>query len=122
MAVIAPLLFSIYLEFHIGLFACCALSLFAIAQDRQALSTARHRRPIMGIASLALLVMVAYLSKQVYYATSTQTLVNRNFYGVLRIQEFDVNDPQLARRVLRHGAIDHGMQFVAREKRRLATT
>jgi SAM-dependent methyltransferase len=121
-AVVAPVLFSIYLEFHIGLFACCALSLFAIAQDRQALSAARFRRPIMAIASLALLVMVAYLSKQVYYATSTQTLVSRNFYGVLRIREFDVNDPQMARRVLRHGAIDHGMQFLAPDKRHLATT
>jgi len=121
-AVVAPLLFSIYLEFHLGLFACCALSVFAIAQDRQAMAAARHGRLMMAAACLAIAVMVVYLGKQVYYATSTQTLVSRNFYGVLRIQEFDVDDPQRARRVLRHGAIDHGMQFLAAEKRRLATT
>lgn len=121
-ALIAPLLFSIYLEFHIGVFTCCALTLFAIAQDSQARATARYRRLTIIGTGLAMTVLAGYLIKHAYYATSTPTLVSRNFYGVLRIQEHALNDPQLARRVLRHGAIDHGMQFLAPEKRHLATT
>lgn len=121
-AVLAPLLFPIFLEFHIGLFACCALSLLAIQQDCVSLIAARHRRPLGAISLLILLLLGYYLTKQAYFAVSTQTWVSRNFYGVLRIQERDLDNPRLARRVLRHGAIDHGLQFLAADKRHLATT
>lgn len=121
-AVLAPLLFSIFLEFHIGLFACCVLPLLAIAQDRQATAASRYWQPMAALLAFALLALAGYLIKHVYSATQTQTVVSRNFYGVLRVQERDLDNPQLARRVLRHGAIDHGLQFLSPEKRSLATT
>lgn len=121
-AVVAPQVFAIFLEFHIGLFACCALSLYAIAQDHQALAAIRLRQPLMLLTLLAMAVLATYLGQQVYYAISSQAVVTRNFYGVLRVEERDLDQPQLARRVLRHGAIDHGMQFLAPEKRNTPTT
>lgn len=121
-ALVAPIVFSIFLEFHIGLFACCALSLYAIAQDTRALAAIRLRQPLTVATLLAMTVLAGYLAKQVYFAISSQAVVTRNFYGVLRVEERDLDQPQLARRVLRHGAIDHGMQFLAPDKRQLPTT
>lgn len=121
-AVVAPMVFPIFLEFHIALFACCCLSLFAMAQDPQAMASLPLRRGLILASIVALTLLAFYLSKQVYFALSSQTVVKRNFYGVLRVQDRDLDQPQLARRVLRHGAIDHGMQFLAEDKRRLPTT
>jgi spermidine synthase len=40
---------------------------------------------------------------------------------VLRVEERSLENPALAKRVMRHGAIDHGFQFLAAEKQRLPT-
>ena len=121
-ALLSPLLFPLYLEFHVGLFLCCLLVLLVILiTDRQALSGAIGRPMAATIGGVALAVLAGYLLNQIYHATSAETVVSRNFYGVLRVEDRDNDDPQLARRVLRHGAIDHGFQYLAPEKRRLAT-
>jgi hypothetical protein len=45
----------------------------------------------------------------------------RNFYGTVTVSERAVGDEEEHDRVLRHGAIMHGQQFVKPEKRRWAT-
>lgn len=46
----------------------------------------------------------------------------RNFYGGLRVADVDANDPRTARRVLIHGVISHGSQFLAPERKEVRTT
>ena len=46
----------------------------------------------------------------------------RNFYGVLRVVEYDADDPELAHLLLRHGRISHGCQFTSEDRRSQPTT
>lgn len=116
--VIAPLAFSLYFEFHIGLLACCALTLLALRLDSGARTGQKHLRPIWIGAVLALLFLGVRLGYQAYQTVSDKTLISRNFYGVLRVEQRGQDEGEL-RRVLRHGAVDHGVQFLAAEKRQL---
>ena len=54
-------------------------------------------------------------------AASDPRLVDRqrNFYGVVSVWEIDRDRPDVHRFRMKHGAILHGQQFVAAEKRRL---
>jgi len=52
-------------------------------------------------------------------ATSTGKRNSRNFYGVLKVVESDENDPDRHKLRLKHGSTDHGLQFVADDKRRM---
>jgi len=47
---------------------------------------------------------------------------NRNFYGTVKITEHDVDDPLGHYRLLQHGGITHGIQFVDRDQSTWATT
>jgi spermidine synthase len=113
-ALLSPLIFPLYFEFHIGLFACFAL-VFAV------LVIENPKPLIVSLGSLILLVLGGHLITHAYEASAAQSLVSRNFYGVLRVVDRDIEQPEQARRVLRHGAIDHGFQFLAADKQQKAT-
>ncbi|CAL1241820.1 spermidine synthase [Candidatus Methylocalor cossyra] len=115
-AVAAPLLFPLYFEFHLALLACCGLTLLALAQDPQASGRWRPLRPLFA---LGLVVLAGRLANHAYQTASAKTVVSRNFYGVLRVEERSPDDPAQRRRVLRHGAIDHGFQFLAPDRKNL---
>lgn len=120
-ALLAPLLFPLYFEFHIALFACCLLTLWAVAVDKQ-LSDDKRRKPLVWLSAGAGLIWLGVnLANHAFQTASEKTLVNRNFYGVLRVEDRSVNNPALAKRVLRHGAIDHGFQFLVADKQHLPT-
>ncbi len=64
--------------------------------------------------------LVLLFFAQRLYAQAEETLggsehISRNFYGVLRVTEYDSDDPKLHRLVLRHGRISHGCQLVSEE-------
>ena len=48
--------------------------------------------------------------------------ISRNFYGVVRIREYGRDDPQQLERVLIHGRVMHGQQFLAPQRRRQPTS
>jgi len=120
-ALLAPLLFSLYYEFHISLFACCLLTLSAVAVDSQLSGQKRRKRLIWLFAGAMLIWLGINLANQAFQAASGKIRVNRNFYGVLRVEERSVENPALAKRVMRHGAIDHGFQFLAADKQHMPT-
>ena len=68
--------------------------------------------------AVACLVAVAGLSGIAWLQMSTRTPIDRarNFYGVVSVYEEDNDDPDLHNRVLRHGAIAHGRQFMKSSK------
>lgn len=120
-ALLAPLVFPLYFEFHIGLFACCLLTLSAVAVDSQLSGHKRSKRLLWLLAGGVLIWLGVNLANQAYQAASDKTRISRNFYGVLRVEDRSLANPALAKRVLRHGAIDHGFQFLAVEKQQLPT-
>lgn len=113
-ALLSPLIFPLYFEFHIGLFACFALVFMVLVIEKP-------KPLIYSLGSVILLVLGGHLITHAYEASAAQSLVSRNFYGVLRIVDRDIEQPEQARRVLRHGAIDHGFQYLAADKQQQAT-
>jgi hypothetical protein len=114
-AIAAPLVFSMYLEFPLALLLCAAVTMAVV------MHTGRPGRIASWSAAAGLLLLSLVLGEQIYRTLSAQLAVTRNFYGVLRVQQRDDDQPQQARRVLRHGAIDHGIQYLHAAKKHQAT-
>ena len=121
-ALLAPLLFSLYFEFHISLFACCLLTLWAVAVDTQLVDHKRRRPLVWLLAGGSLIWLGVNLANHAFLAAAKKNQVIRNFYGVSRVEDRDKEDMAQTKRVLRNGAIDHGFQFLAAGKRLLPTT
>ena len=120
-ALVSPLIFTHYYELHIGLLACFGLLVAVIALDQRYPIGSCSSNTYWGLASTGLIGLFVALSFHVYQLSASQLQISRNFYGVLRIVERDSDQPELARRVLRHGAIDHGFQYLDPAKQNLPT-
>ena len=106
--VAAPRLFLSYSEFPIALAACACATLAAWRYSR-------YQAPLAARAALATAVLAA-LATLTDQPTGNLLAARRNFYGILRVTEG--ND----RRVLTHGRVMHGSQFLDWKKRSWPTT
>jgi hypothetical protein len=116
-ALVAPLVFTSYLEFALGLSFCCALILWRTLSDDGTPGRTFHQRliPAAGLI-LATIVPLAFLPGNEPLTTSSF----RNFYGILRLRErSSIAGPQ---REMRHGRITHGFQFIEQSKRAWPTS
>jgi hypothetical protein len=75
-----------------------------------------------GAAALVLLGSAATAVVRVNDALDEVIDIGRNFYGVVRIREYGRDDPQQLERVLIHGRVMHGQQFMAPQRRRQPTS
>jgi SAM-dependent methyltransferase len=75
-----------------------------------------------GAAGLVLLGTTATAVVRVHDALTEVIAIDRNFYGVVRIREYGRDDPQNLERVLVHGRVMHGQQFLAPERRQRPTS
>ncbi len=75
-----------------------------------------------GAAALLLLGTAATAVVRVNGAFDEVIDIHRNFYGVVRIREYGRDDPQQLERVLVHGQVMHGQQFLAPQRRRQPTS
>lgn len=117
-AVLAPLLFDSYWELPIVLIAVATLAVIVQWWRR---GTAMRRwlvraAMVAGVAALATFLVLTEVSFREGYL-----LVERNFYGVLRLREYDVGD-EFERRTLFHGTISHGYQYQSEPYRDLAAS
>ena len=119
-ALLAPEIFTTYAEYPLGLGFCCLLAASGWYRTRS--WTRYPGKPYWVIAPLAGLTM-GLLAAVVTWTSDTDPHVLarfRNFYGILRIQEQrDVNGPK---RLLTHGRVTHGFQYLDPEKRDWPTT
>ena len=133
-AVVAPLLFDRYVELHIGLWVCCLLALL-VPWARQRASTARKGLSapsawgalvslarLLAIAGLMVLGVFLWAAGTRYVTGSRVVRRARDFYSVVTVYDTHLDFPEMASRVLLHGSILHGMQFLNPEKSRLPTT
>ncbi len=119
-ALIAPHLFTEFLEYPIGLAAACLLGFIgwlrsgAMAQWRRGQFSVRV--PLMALLFGGLTAIMAAVT------TGNQPSVAsaRNFYGILRV--LDRSDGNGAFRELRHGRTRHGFQYLEGAKRQWPTT
>lgn len=109
---VAPAVFSAYFELPLGLFLCAGLVLIVLW---------RELRPVWrGVLLLALLAYGWRLGAISYGYVDGYRRVVRNFYSQLRIVD-DTETPLGLRRVMRHGRINHGEQYLAPDWRRMPT-
>jgi spermidine synthase len=108
-SLVAPHIFSSYLELPVAVAACVILG--------QALLYGYRPRYLARLAVVAALAFVAATR----FTTPAGTLLRlRNFYGVLRV--IDSGTAATAVRALYNGTILHGLQFSSQEQSRNPTT
>jgi SAM-dependent methyltransferase len=113
--IVAPLTLPGYLELEIALVVVALLALY-LNLDRPA--------PIIAMFAAVAAFTTAALAYRVDKFTEDTVLVERNFYGVLRVKETLARDtdPDSRYRSLVHGAILHGEQWLSEKYRRSATS
>ena len=122
-ALAAPALFTGYWEYHLGLVATGIIVALARGLDlvRHPLaSEVRTRQWLIGggvaaaLGTVALGVVLLRDARGVNREALRQT---RNFYGTVRVFEYNLDNPLGAMQVMVHGRILHGFQYLAPEKR-----
>jgi SAM-dependent methyltransferase len=117
---LAPHFFDDLYELPLGMVALCLFLMVALLRDRQSLFHGRWgtaARLAFFALTVALGVQLARTSKE----SSADTRVTlRNFYGVLNVR--DSGEGPDAMRVLSHGTIIHGKQFLETVRRDWPTT
>jgi hypothetical protein len=113
--IVAPLTLPGYLELEIALVVVALLALY-LNLDRP--------KPIVALFAAVAAFATGALAWRVYSFTEDTVLMERNFYGVLRVKEVLArsDDPDTRYRSLVHGAILHGEQWMSEKYSRAATT
>jgi SAM-dependent methyltransferase len=96
-----------------------AIAIYVLWRGRGSL---REDVVIAYIAAATTLGMAGYLGRDTYNTLSGSRVLARNFYGALNVYDEDTDGKMGPVRVLRHGTIDHGEQFLRPENQRFATT
>lgn len=107
--IVAPAVFSSYLELPIGVVASVFLALILLYGV-----TSRAR--LLRLTALAIAAFVAVSS---FHAGSSNVVVRRNFYGTLQIR--DEGQGEQALRILYNGRTVHGLEFLSPERRQIPT-
>jgi spermidine synthase len=105
---IAPNVFDTYLEFPLLLVLIAELYVLLQWNRRGSRRTLWLVRTtmVLGVVALAVFLILSEISSR-----RASLLVQRNFYGVLSVQD-DPIEYSLARRYLIHGTISHGYQYL----------
>ncbi|HKV47641.1 MAG TPA: fused MFS/spermidine synthase [Candidatus Acidoferrales bacterium] len=134
-AAVAPNIFAGFYELHVAIGMCAVLIVIVYAiEPGSPFSIAKLRPAGFALAALAIAIAASLAVNARNYAISAQLTV-RNFYGVLRVMDGSAPNVAIIRgdsisqvgekpayRSLVNGTINHGAQFLARDRRRWATT
>ena len=113
---LAPRIFTDYVEFHWSILVALVLPLVVFARDASC-PLYRGRAAWLWTGIIAVLASLTItLMLHLRQSSVDRTDAVRNFFGVLKIEEYiDVVK-------MKHGGVLHGMQFLDPERRRLGTT
>jgi SAM-dependent methyltransferase len=117
---VAPNVFDDLYELPLGMVALCVFVTLALLRDRASVLHGRWGAAAR-LVFLASIVALGVQLARTYRANSADTRVTlRNFYGVLNVR--DSGEGPDAMRVLSHGTIIHGKQFLENDRRDWPTT
>ncbi|MBZ5623670.1 MAG: fused MFS/spermidine synthase [Acidobacteriia bacterium] len=105
---VAPNVFSTYLELPVGITACVLLALALL-----------FGFPARRLVRLGLFAVLAFVFATRYGSGDAQVVRTRNFYGALQVR--DRGAGETAVRALYNGRTLHGVQFLSPSRSRLAT-
>jgi hypothetical protein len=116
--IIAPYLFISYFELPAAIVFCGVLA-WIVAIDEPEIT---WKESAVSVSSLSLLLGViglsVFLVKSMGDAVRGYRLVQRNFYGSLRVREYKPQNDYDSYRTLLHGSINHGEQWMHPQRRR----
>jgi len=117
--ILAPLLLPAYYEFELGLTLAAVLLFLRLKSS----STAEFPSLRTGMAFAGILVAggIGITVTQIVNYNKDAVFTGRNFYTVLRVKEYGTPGEDTHSRVLVHGVINHGEQFLSPKYRRSAT-
>ena len=120
-ALLAPHFFNANYEYPIVLAVTAVVLLFPIWRERQFWHFPRVALGLWLAAAASCVVLSVYVAQQLRSNLVEASFMARNFYGPLRIDQFD-DDGNRSMRRLSHGTITHGMQFLDSRLRHIPTT
>jgi MFS family permease len=115
-AIVAPLIFPIYLEMHVCVVAACgvAIGLLMASADRRVYGSERLvMRRVLTVG--VVIVVAAFLVHQVSGRVSRNITARRNFYGVITVADGPGMLKGRTVRAMIHGGITHGIQILPLE-------
>ena len=122
--IVAPLTLPAYYEFELGLTLAAVLLFLRISHSRADASGGKpfdSKRIGLTFAGLLIVGGSGITVVQVFNANKDAVFTGRNFYTVLRVMEYGVPGEDTHSRVLVHGVINHGEQYLSPQYRRAAT-
>jgi hypothetical protein len=121
-ALIAPLIFDHYYEFHLTIVAAPLVFLLAVWHDRHRYQARLRFDLSLGCALGMIFFIVAGLVAEIRNDLKSAAFTQRNFYGALTVFDYNKDEPNSHYRLLQHGTITHGMQFTEPLAAKWATT
>jgi len=107
-SLIAPVIFNGYWEFFVGLAMMAAILITILRSNHNLVNRARFVFLVFGLVTVMLVLVETYFSGSLYSS--------RNFYGVIRVREDLVGDPQRPAYLMVHGITVHGLQFIGADR------
>ena len=123
-SLIAPLIFDGYFELNVAytlVFVLLAVLTFMRPTIELKKPRLRFGHDVMiGAVALSLGLFTVYYVNA--YHMDNLRLVERNFYGIIRVQEINQEEPGKLANMMVHGITVHGIQYLNEEMRALPTT
>jgi SAM-dependent methyltransferase len=117
--VAAPLFFRTTFELPLGIAACAILAFVSSVRFPGGNSRGRQlQRALLILASGISIGVAGFMILTIFQISKGQRLLDRNFFGVLKVADTGTPGDRNSRRILIHGSINHGAQFLQPERRR----
>lgn len=119
-ALLAPHVFRAMYELPIALVSCPLILLAVLWRERHSWSKPDFGFSLWLAAAASAIVLAGYAARETWFQERFATLLARNFYGALRVEQLEDNHHKI--RELTHGTITHGLQFLSPALRHVPTT
>jgi len=116
-AVLAPLVFNANYDLQIIVPLTAVVVLIAVGRRERDSPRRALREALINVAVVGLCGATTYMAVINYRQAAGAIYLGRNFYGSLRVTDLPVT-PEMQRRQLLNGTIDHGEQFTAPAKQK----
>lgn len=116
-SLLAPILFHGFWELHISIWLGWALFLIVLWREKGSWLSQPGLVALKKALAGLLVILAAVLYGHTRKAGSDAVHCERNFYGVLRVRQKDWDDSKDKAYKLSHGAITHGFQYLAPNRR-----
>lgn len=121
-ALIAPAVFHAYYEFPIAVCLCGVLAVAVLFREKEW----PFRRDLLGWPAILIFTLAAsligYEGRMMRDAVKSSLFVGRNFYGGLKVTQYNKYYDWEGYRSLAHGSINHGEQYTHPARHKQPTT